>query len=189
VIDGKGLTCRIHLITKLQPCLLHELEPQDNFLGQIRVPKLSYKQLIALALAAETAGVDSERHLSRQLPATVAGQIDRSVFNRRRRQLVSKIGHFRQRMVSALAPSEDYYFVGSMPLEICKFGRAKRLRTCALWVFAGRPTAQDPVTAIARCTRRIVSAIRSMRCAHPTGRSLPSTFPAHRPMTSTTSTT
>ena len=41
-----------------------------------------------------------------------------------------KIEHFRQRMVSALAPSENYYFVGSMPLEICKFGSAKRLRIC-----------------------------------------------------------
>jgi hypothetical protein len=53
--------------------LLHELEPQDNFLGQIRTPKLSDKQLIALALAAESASIDSERHLFKQLPATVAG--------------------------------------------------------------------------------------------------------------------
>jgi len=60
----------------------------------------------------------------------VAGQIERSVFNRRRRQLAFKIEHFRQRMVSALVPSENYYFVDSMPLEICKFGRAKRLRIC-----------------------------------------------------------
>jgi hypothetical protein len=110
--------------------LLHELEPQDNFLNQIRIPKLSDKQLIALALAAESSSIDSERHLFKQLPATVAGQIDRSVFNRRRRQLMPKIEHFRQRMVSVLAPSENYYFVDSMPLEICKFGRAKRLRIC-----------------------------------------------------------
>lgn len=110
--------------------LLHELEPQDNFLNQIRIPKLSDKQLIALALAAESSSIDSERHLFKQLPANVAGKIDRSVFNRRRRQLLFKIEHFRQRMVSVLAPSENYYFVDSMPLEICKFGRAKRLRIC-----------------------------------------------------------
>lgn len=110
--------------------LLHELEPQDNFLGQIRIPKLSDKQLVALALAAESSGVDSERHLFRQLPASVAGQTDRSVFNRRRRQLTYKIEHFRQRMVSVLAASENYFFVDSMPLEICKFGRAKRRRIC-----------------------------------------------------------
>jgi hypothetical protein len=110
--------------------LLHELEPQDNFLNQIRIPKLSDKQLIALALAAESVGVDSERHLFKQLPAALSGQIDRSVFNRRRRQLAAKIGQLRQRMASGLAPSEGYYFVDSMPLEICKFGRAKRLNIC-----------------------------------------------------------
>ena len=110
--------------------LLHELEPQDNFLNQIRTPKLSDKQLIALSLAAESLGIDSERHLFKQLPATVAGQIDRSVFNRRRRQLAFKVGQLRQRMASALAPSENYHFVDSMPLEICRFGRAKRLRIC-----------------------------------------------------------
>jgi hypothetical protein len=110
--------------------LLHELEPQDNFLNQIRIPKLSDKQLIALAFAAESASIDSERHLFKQLPATVIGQIDRTVFNRRRRQLLFKIEHFRQQMVSVLAPSENYFFVDSMPLEICQFGRAKRLRIC-----------------------------------------------------------
>jgi hypothetical protein len=81
-----------------------------------------------LALAAESSSIDSEHHLFKQLPATVAGQIDRSVFNRRRRKLMSKIQYFRQRMVSVLAPSENYYFVDSMLLETCKFGRAKRLR-------------------------------------------------------------
>jgi hypothetical protein len=144
---------------------VHELEPQDNFLNQIRIPKLSDKQLIALALAAESSSADSERHLFKQLPTTVAGKIDRSVFNRRRRRLAFKIEHFRQRMVSALVPSENYYFVDSMPLEVCKFGRAKRLRTCALWVFAGRSTVQSLITAIAQDTSRIISAIRSTRCA------------------------
>jgi hypothetical protein len=110
--------------------LLHELEPQDNFLNQIRTPKLSDKQLIALSLAAESLGIDSERHLFKQLPVTLAGQIDRSVFNRRRRRLAPKIGQFRQGMATRLAPSEGYYFVDSMPLETCKFGRAKRSRIC-----------------------------------------------------------
>jgi hypothetical protein len=110
--------------------LLHELEAQDNFLNQRRMPKLSDKQLIALALAAESLGIDSERHLFKQLPAAVAGQIDRSVFNRRRRQLAPQLATLRQRMASVLVPSEGYYFVDSMPLEICKFGRAKRLSIC-----------------------------------------------------------
>ncbi len=110
--------------------LLHELEPQDNFLKQRRLPKLNDKQLIALALAAESLGIDSERHLFKQLPAGLAGRIDRSVFNRRRRQLTFKVELLRQRMGALIAPSEDTYLVDSMPLEICKFGRAKRLSIC-----------------------------------------------------------
>lgn len=33
-------------------------------------------------------------------------------------------------MGALVAPSEDCYLVDSMPLEICKFGRAKRLSIC-----------------------------------------------------------
>jgi hypothetical protein len=110
--------------------LLHELETQANFLSQRRLPKLSDKQLIALALAAESSGIDSERHLFKQLPTPLVGQIDRSVFNRRRRQLMPKLEHFRQCMATRLAPSENYHFVDSMPLEICKLGRARRSRVC-----------------------------------------------------------
>jgi hypothetical protein len=79
-----------------------------------------------LALAAESLSIDSERHGFKELPITVKGQIDRTVFSRGLRQLVLKIEHFCLRMVSALAPSENDYFVHSMPLETCKFGRAKR---------------------------------------------------------------
>jgi hypothetical protein len=110
--------------------LLHELDAQDNYLNQIRIPKFSDKQLISLALAAESLGVDSERYLFKQLPTALAGQIERSVFNRRRRQLGFKVEHFRQHLASSLASSEDYYFVDSMPLETCKPGRARRTRIC-----------------------------------------------------------
>ena len=33
-------------------------------------------------------------------------------------------------MLEGLAPAEDTYFVDSMPLEVCKLRRAKRLRIC-----------------------------------------------------------
>ncbi len=102
--------------------LLHELENRDNYLSQIRTPKLSDKQLIALVFAAESLGLDSERHLFRQLPNALDGLIDRSVFNRRRRQLAVHIGRFRQCLPNDLAPAEDTCFVDSMPLEACKLG-------------------------------------------------------------------
>jgi len=39
--------------------LLHELESRDNYLNQIRISKLSDKQLIALTFAAESLGAVS----------------------------------------------------------------------------------------------------------------------------------
>jgi hypothetical protein len=110
--------------------LLHELESRDNYLNQIRISKLSDKQLIALTFAAESLGLGSERHLFRKLPATLVGQIDRSVFNGRRRQLTAHIEQFRQPLIKDLAPTKDTYFVDSMPLEVCKLGRAKHMRIC-----------------------------------------------------------
>jgi len=110
--------------------LLHELEPMNNFLNQIRQPKLSDKQLIALTLASESLGIDSERYLFKQLPAELEGKIDRSVYNRRRRQLGGKMEQLRQRLVAHLATDEDYYLVDSMPLETCRLSRAIRSRIC-----------------------------------------------------------
>ena len=110
--------------------LLHELEPMDNFLDQTRIPKASDKALIALALAAESVGIDSERYLFRQLPDPLIGRIERSVYNRRRRQLGVKIEQFRQQIVNQLSPASTCYLIDSMPLETCKISRAKRSRIC-----------------------------------------------------------
>lgn len=102
----------------------------DNYLNQIRKPKLSDKQLIALMLAAEGLGIDSERYLFKLLPPALSDHIERSVYNRRRRQLGFKIEQFRQRIVTQLAPSADCYLIDSMPLETCKLSRAQRSRIC-----------------------------------------------------------
>ena len=110
--------------------LLHTLDSKDNYRQQIRRPKLSDKQLIALCLAAESLGIDSERYLFKQLPSPLSGQIERSGYNRRRRGLVFKIDDFRQAMGKMIVPEETYHIVDSMPLEVCRFSRARRSRIC-----------------------------------------------------------
>ena len=45
---------------------LHEVESQKNFLNQIRSPKLSDIELIALNITSEYMGIDSERDLFRR---------------------------------------------------------------------------------------------------------------------------
>jgi len=110
--------------------LLHDLEQQDNFLNQKRSPKMTDKELIALNLAAESLSIDSERNLFRRLPDVLVNKIERSVYNRRRRSLCVQLEQFRQQLVQRLCDDEPYHLIDSMPLEVCKFSRAKRARIC-----------------------------------------------------------
>lgn len=111
--------------------LLHDIEPNDNFLNQVRKPKLSDKELIALSLAAEATGIDSELYLFTQLPDEVKNRIERSVYNRRRRNLSQHTQRLQQRIADIIIPQETYHLIDSMPLEVCKLSRANRSRICS----------------------------------------------------------
>lgn len=114
--------------------LLHQITAQNNFRHQIRQPKLSDKELIALSLAAEAVSIDSELHLFKQLPPQVNGKIERSVYNKRRRQLSDTMESLRQQIVEQMSSHETHFLIDSMPLEVCQYSRAKRSRTCAQWL-------------------------------------------------------
>ena len=111
--------------------LLHELEPKDNYLNQIRIPKVSDKELIALNLAAESLAIDSERYLFKCLPAFLHTQIERSVYNRRKRNLGFKIEQFRQQIPRHISALDTHHIIDSMPLEVCKLSRSARSKVCA----------------------------------------------------------
>ena len=66
----------------------------------------------------------------KQLPASIHGRIERSVYNRRVRRLSFKLEDIRQIIVDQLAPSSDTYIVDSMPLEVCKLSRSNRSKVC-----------------------------------------------------------
>ena len=106
--------------------LLHEIEPDDYYLNQIRIPQLTDKQLIALNLAAECLGIDSERYLFKRIPTELVGKIERTVYNRRKRNLAFKVEQFRQAIASKVALADTHHIVDSMPLEICKYSRSRR---------------------------------------------------------------
>lgn len=110
--------------------LLHDIEPNSYFLNQKRKPKLNDTELIALNLAAECLGIDSERFLFTLLPSTLKGKIERTVYNRRRRKLAFKIELFRQKIASIVVPIENYHVIDSMPLEVCKYSRSSRTKIC-----------------------------------------------------------
>jgi hypothetical protein len=110
--------------------VLKKVELNVNFLHQIRTPKLSDIELIALVLTAEYLSIDSEYQLFRMIPSDISDRIERSVFNRRKRKLFGVIEMIRNKISEELVPFENFMIVDSMPLEVCKLSRATRSKIC-----------------------------------------------------------
>ena len=121
-----------NFLTKYEKILeiLKQFETKSNFLNQIRCPRLSDIELIALDITAESLGIDSEYQLFRTLPSPLSSKIERSVYNRRRRRLFFVKERIRKALAEKLTSSENYFIVDSMPLEICKLSRSSRTTIC-----------------------------------------------------------
>jgi len=107
-----------NFLTKYEKILeiLKQFETKSNFLNQIRCPRLSDIELIALDITAESLSIDSEYQLFRTLPSTLSSKIERSVYNRRRRRLFFVKERIRKALADKLTGSENYFIVDSMPL-------------------------------------------------------------------------
>jgi len=110
--------------------VLSELTPHSNFISKRRKPKLSDKELIALNLTAEYLGIDSECQLFRMLPPSLGARIERSVYNRRKRNLFSYQEELRKQLAAKFNATEHYFIVDSMPLEICRPARSGHSTIC-----------------------------------------------------------
>ena len=96
----------------------------ENLLAyQRRPPKLKDLELISLALTAEFMGIDSEIHLFRQIPQAIKCKIERSVYNRRKRRLSSKINDLRMKIARSFNEFEKFFIIDSMTVEVCKLSR------------------------------------------------------------------
>lgn len=117
---------------KLQKIIdtLKQIEHKNNFKKQIRCPKMSDLELIAIDLTSEYMGIDSERHLFRLLPEELLSRINRTVYNRRRRKLFVEKMRLQKKMSELLTVDEQYFIVDSMPLEVCKMSRNRRITIC-----------------------------------------------------------
>jgi hypothetical protein len=116
---------------------LEELDVNPNIFNQVRVPKLSNTELVALNFTAEYMGIDSECQLFRVIQGSkLDGLIERSVYNRRKRRLFPLIEQFRQKLANRFNEFEEYFIVDSMPLEICKNSRASRSKVCKEHLFS-----------------------------------------------------
>ena len=109
---------------------LKTLTGKENFLHQIRKPKLSDIELIAMCITSEYLSIDSECQLFRVLPNELSVRIERSVFNKRKRKLFTHIAKLQNHVASIFTSCEDYYVIDSMPLEVTRLSRSSRSKIC-----------------------------------------------------------
>lgn len=110
--------------------VFNDLNIQENYFTQIRKPQLSDKEVIAINLVSEYMSIDSECQLFRVLPKFLSDKIERSVYNRRKRNLFDFQELIRQKLANYFLEFEDYFIVDSMPLEVCKYARYSRSKIC-----------------------------------------------------------
>ena len=96
-----------------------------------RRSKMSDLEVVALSLTAEFMSIDSENSLFKEINREqISNLIERSQFNKRRLQLFFFLEEVRTKLASRFLEFEDYFIVDSMPLEICKFARHRRIKIC-----------------------------------------------------------
>lgn len=122
-------------IVKNYQKILHTLQPIYERVGLYpklgRKPKMSDIEVIALSFTAEYMSIDSENSLFAQLNgAGISNLIERSQFNKRRRQLFDLAEKIRTELSQYFVENEDYFIVDSMPMEVCKWSRHMRAKVC-----------------------------------------------------------
>ena len=110
---------------------LKDIEIKTTVFLQIRKPRLSNIEVIAMNLTAEYMSIISECQLFRVISNTyLEGLIERTVYNRRKRRLFGLMESIRQQLASKFNEFENYFVVDSMPIEVCKNSRANRSKIC-----------------------------------------------------------
>lgn len=112
--------------------------PMINELGNIPrtgvSPLFSDIEIVSLSLTAEYMSLDSENWLFKKLnndyKAAFPHLIDRTRYNRRKRQLFTLIEKIREQLSVRFLEFEDYFIIDSMPLEVCKISRERRSKVC-----------------------------------------------------------
>lgn len=121
------LECKIILDTLRKTC------SHTVCFTQIRKPKLSNLELVALNLTAEYMSINSELQLLRDLKYTcLEPKIELTVYNRRKRKLFPFLELLRSSLSESLSALSSTFIVDSTLLEICKYSRANRSSICSI---------------------------------------------------------
>lgn len=93
------------------------------------VPKFSDLEVVALNMASEAVGIDSESLLFAKLQeyrVEIPNLISRRQYNDRRKITSSLCHAIREKMVPEMDGDEDYFCIDSKPIEVCRIARSKR---------------------------------------------------------------
>lgn len=123
---------------KMLPIVQQALEQEVDNNGNIpkvgRNPKFSDVNLITLSLSAEFLSLDSENRLFDLIQNSQyfknSGLVNRSSYNRRRKQLYPTFNKVLEYLSDKMAPDENAFIVDSIPVEVCRFARGKRAKIC-----------------------------------------------------------
>lgn len=118
----------------IQELLQNDVDKAGNVPKPGPKPKFSDVEVITLSLVSDSLLIDSEHYLFKKLHCEYRSDfpnlIERSVYNKRRRLLAPLMNKVRSALVDKLVIYEDTFVLDSMPIEICKFARAKRVKIC-----------------------------------------------------------
>ena len=118
-----------------------------NEKGNIRrpgpVPRFSDLEVVALSLAAESEGIDSENwlfeHQLNDCREKIPNLISRRQFNDRKKQTANLCEEIRKRIAKEIDGGEDYFCIDSKPIEVCRVARGNRCKMGRTGEFAQAP--------------------------------------------------
>ena len=107
------------------------------------VPQFSDLEVVALSLAAETESIDSENWLFesklKDCKDKIPNLISRRQFNDRRKSTAGLCEKIRRQIAMAIDGGEDFFFVASKPVEVCRAARGKRCKMGRTGEFSQAP--------------------------------------------------
>lgn len=104
----------------------------DNFFNYKNKPKMSDIEIVALALTAESLGIDSElfSKLRSEFLSDFPRLPDRSNYNRRRKRLQDYLVWISDSIAKTISPDENQFILDSIPVPICTNPRISRSKIC-----------------------------------------------------------
>lgn len=123
-----------NILSIVKHSLTNFLDKNGNLPRSGPKPRFSDAEVISLNLLAESLMITSENYLFKFMHNNLKDQfpnlIERSRYNRRKRELFSLIEQVRIELVKHLIGQEDTFLIDSMPLPIVKLSRSARTRIC-----------------------------------------------------------